>query len=71
MPIPWSRVLVEEITMPQLVKRYSAIYGTHPSIYGATAPNGPRPPSYDASIHLYSQLFSSIFLFPAVCSASL
>jgi len=37
-----------------------------PSIYGATVPSGPWPPSQDASIHLYSQLFSSILLSPAV-----
>jgi hypothetical protein len=38
----------------------------HPSIYGTTAPSGPWPPSQDASIHLYSQLFSSTLLSPAV-----
>ena len=37
-----------------------------PSIYGSTAPSGSWPPSQDASIHLYSQLFSSILLSPAV-----
>ena len=37
-----------------------------PSIYGATAPSGPWPPSQDASIHPYFQLFSSILLSPAV-----
>jgi len=37
-----------------------------PSIYGATAPSGLWPPSQDASIHLYPQLFSSILLHPAV-----
>ena len=38
------------------------ITSIHPSIYGATAPSRPWPPSQDASIHLYSQLFSSILL---------
>ena len=41
-------------------------YIFHPSIYGATAPSGPWPPSQDVSIHLYLQLFSSILLSPAV-----
>jgi len=36
-----------------------------PSIYDATAPSGPWPPSSDASSHPYFQLFSSIFLSPA------
>jgi len=36
------------------------------SIHGATAPSEPWPPSQDASIHFYSQLFSSILLSPAV-----
>jgi len=38
----------------------------HQSIHGATAPSGPWPPSQDASIHLYSQLFSSFLLSTAV-----
>jgi len=38
----------------------------HPSIYATTAPSGPWSPSQDASIRLYSQLFSSILLSPAV-----
>ena len=42
-----------------------------PFIYGATAPSGPWPPSQDASIHPYFQLFSSILLSPAVVNASL
>jgi len=37
----------------------------HLSIHGATAPSGPWSPPQDASIHLYSQLFSSILLSPA------
>ena len=41
-------------------------YGIYPSIYGTTAPSRPWPPSQDASIHLYSQLFSSILLSPVV-----
>jgi len=35
------------------------------SIYVATAPSGPWPPSQDASIHPYFQLFSSVLLSPA------
>jgi hypothetical protein len=37
----------------------------HPSIYGATAPSRPWPPSEDASIHPYFQLFSFIVSSPA------
>ena len=33
-----------------------------PPMYGATAPSGPWPPSRDASIHPYFQLFSSLIL---------
>jgi hypothetical protein len=32
----------------------------HPSVYGAKAPSGPWPPSYDDSIHPYLQVCSSI-----------
>ena len=38
----------------------------HPSIHGARASSGSWPFSQDASIHLYSQLLSSILLSPAV-----
>ena len=45
------------------IATYQPIY---PSIHVATVPSGPWPPSQDASIHPYSQLFSSILLSPAV-----
>jgi hypothetical protein len=45
-----------------LRQKHFSVFHIRPSIYGATAPSGPWPPSHDASIPLYSQLFSSAHL---------
>jgi hypothetical protein len=53
---PYARMCVCEFS--RFCKQFIGISANkfHPSIYGATPPSGPGPPSQDTSIHLYSQL---------------
>ena len=59
-------VVLKKFTHPWRNSPVPGLLHPYHSIYGATVPSGPWPPSQDASIHPYFQLFSSILLSTAV-----
>ena len=54
LPTPWSRVLLEKLTVIQLVKKFPAFYGTRKFITALTSARRLSLPKYQSSSEVFS-----------------